>query len=202
MTFLPLGGLIAYLEVIVSSFLVNIAPAFTPPTWIVLSLFKIHNPGTSIIVIAMFGVIGSVLGRYVMYAYSKFFSKYISKKEERNLSYFRKFVGGKEFNLYLGTFLYALTPLPSNFLFISLGLSKTKIGPAMIGFALGRFLSYFILITTSFRTFNYFSLFVDESKIRLAMDLFGIISAIAILFVNWESVYNKSRIWGRKLKFT
>lgn len=190
---MPLPALLSYIEITVISFAVNVIPAFVPPTWLVLSFYKINNPMLNVAAITFFGVIGSVVGRYLMYVYSKFFANYLPKKEEKNLSYFKKFVAGNEFNLSVGTFLYALTPLPSNFLFISLGLSKTNIKPALLGFALGRFLSYFTLITVSMRAYSYLSRYVSGSAMSIIVELLGLFFAILIMFVNWKNVYEKGR---------
>lgn len=182
-----------YVQISIVSFFVNVIPAFVPPTWLLLGVYKVNHAELNIVLLAAVGVLGSALGRYVMYKYSKFFSKYVSKKEKRNLSYFKKFVGKGDLGLYVGTFLYSLSPLPSNFLFISFGLSGVNLVPVMLGFCLGRLISYILLVGVSFKTFAYFSVFFNIGEAKWAADVIGVILAILIIFVDWEKVYLKTK---------
>lgn len=188
-----------YLQLAFISSIINAIPAFMPPTWLVLSMYKVNHPALNVIAIALFGVIGSVIGRYVMYKYSKLFGKYVPKKQAINLSYFRKFVGKGELKLYLGTFIYSLSPLPSNFLFIAFGLSGVNLVPVLLGFCLGRLLSYILLVSASFRTFSYFSLFIDTKEARIITDLLGIAFAVLVIFINWEKVYLRTNKLKKKM---
>ena len=178
-----------YLYITLFSFVVNVIPALVPPTWAILSLYKINNPAINTLLLAFFGVIGSVTGRYVMYRYSHFFGRYIPKSDAENLNYFRKLVGDKGFGLFFGTFLYSLSPLPSNFLFIAFGLSGVNIPLVLLGFGLGRFLSYSLLVGVSFRSFSFISDFFDIPYLKLAVDIMGIIFAISIVFIKWKKLY-------------
>ena len=178
-----------YLYVTLFSFIVNVIPAFVPPTWTILSLYKINNPAISTLALAFFGVLGSIAGRYVMYRYSHFFGRYVPKKDAENLSYFRKLVGDKGFGLFFGTFLYSLSPLPSNFLFIAFGLSGVNIPLVLLGFALGRFLSYSLLIGASFSSFSILSGILGIKHLKYIVDVLGVIFAISIIFIKWKKVY-------------
>ncbi len=139
--------------------LVNIVPAFAPPTWILLSIFEINNPSLNSFVLALFGVIGSVSGRFVMYLYSTIVGKYVPRKQADNLNYFKKFVMERRLGVFEATFLYSLSPLPSNFLFITFGISRAKVLPVLVGFALGRLVSYSILVYLSLKASVYFHFF-------------------------------------------
>lgn len=197
MVFSPIAS---YIEVLLTSIAVNVVPALAPPTWLVLSLFKINRPEFNLILLALVGVIGSVIGRYVMYKYSQYFGKYVPKKEAENLHYFRKFIGETKPRVFIETFLFSLSPLPSNFLFISFGLSGVDLEPVLIGFFLGRLLSYSLLIYASFRFFTYFSIFVSASQLRIAVDILGALFAVAIIFIRWKNIYFKAHEWRRKLE--
>lgn len=48
------GRFLGYLEATFLAFLVNVIPAFAPPTWIVLSLYKINNPQFNSVALAFF----------------------------------------------------------------------------------------------------------------------------------------------------
>jgi len=193
-------SLLTYLSVAVTTIVVNVVPALAPPTWLVLALYKINHPYLDILGLAIFGVIGSVVGRYLMYKYSQFFGKYVPKKEVDNLRYFRKFVGETDPRVFIETFLFSLSPLPSNFLFISFGLSSINITPVLFGFALGRLLSYTFLIDASFRSFAYLSASFGGTEVRIAADVLGLLFAIAIIFIRWKKVYISAHGWKLRLK--
>ncbi|VVB74196.1 Uncharacterised protein [Candidatus Tiddalikarchaeum anstoanum] len=181
--------LIVYLQIAFVSFIINIVPAFMPPTWLVLSISKVNYPSLNTFAIAAFGVLGSLTGRYVMYYYSKFLGKYIKEGHKKNVYYFRKLVGSNNVAVFLMTLIYSLGPVPSNFLFISFGLSEIKLLPVLLGFSIGRFVSYVLLIDVSFQAFSYLSLFVNVNGARIIADILGIFFAVIIVFVKWEKLY-------------
>lgn len=186
-----MDGLIwIYVQVPLVSFILNIIPAFAPPTWIILTLYKILHPDFNIFLLAFLGMIGSVAGRFVMYYYSKFFRKYLPKRDRNHLDYLRKLGKGRNFELFLLTFLYSLSPLPSNFLFITSGITSLEIRPLVFGFGLGRFTSYSLITYGVFRT----SLLLKEfgmGNVTLIMDLLGILASILVMFIDWKKVYKK-----------
>jgi membrane protein YqaA with SNARE-associated domain len=179
-----------YLQITGISFLLNIIPAFAPPTWIVLSLYKISNPTISSLIIAFFGVIGSVAGRVVMYYYSSWFRKYLPKKDLGHLNYLKKIEKGKGKQLFILTFLYSLSPFPSNFIFIASGISGIEIIPVITGFGLGRFISYSLLVYGVFQTSSWFGI-LGMGNIRIIADISGVILSILIVLVDWKKVHGK-----------
>jgi membrane protein YqaA with SNARE-associated domain len=166
-----------------------VIPAFAPPTWIVLSLFKIQNPSSSVIGIVVFGVIGSVIGRYVMYRYSEAIRKFIPRKHTDNMNFLRKLIERQKLGLFIGTFIYALSPLPSNFIFITSGISGIQILPVLAGFALGRFISYFSLVSATHIIFS--NRLLNTTIVKGLAEVIGILLILPILFVNWKKVYYK-----------
>jgi len=182
----------SYVEVTLIAFLVNVIPAFAPPTWIVLSLYEINNPQLNSLALAFFGVVGSVAGRFVMYLYSKALGKHIPQKHADNLDYFRRLIGDKKLGLFFGTFIYSLGPLPSNFLFIASGISGMEILPVIAGFALGRVISYASLAYASSKAFVFFK-FLGVENVRHAADLLGIVGAVSIVFIDWRKVHEKTK---------
>lgn len=188
-----------YLAVTITSIIVNVVPAFAPPTWLVLSLYKINHPQIDLLALAFFGVVGSVIGRYVMYRYSELFGKYIPKKEVENLRYFRKFIGETNPRVFIETLVFSMSPLPSNFLFIAFGLSEVNIQPVLVGFFLGRLLSYTFLIQASFKSFTYFSNYFGAGETRIIIDLLGVLFAVIVIFIRWKKVYISTEGVKKKL---
>lgn len=193
-----LTGPLYYLEVTFVAILVNVVPAFAPPTWLVLALYKINHPYLNLLALAFAGVVGSVIGRFVMYKYSEALGKYVPKKEVENLRYFRKFVGETKPRVFIETFLFSLSPFPSNFLFIAFGMSEVNLQPVLVGFFLGRLLSYSLLIQASFSSFGYLSGYIGSDTATLAADLIGLVFAVIVIFIRWKKVYLRAHEWKEK----
>lgn len=125
-----------------------------------------------------------------MYLYSKLLGRFIPQKCSDNLNYFKKFIEDRKLGLFLGTLIYTLSPLPSNFLFIAFGASSVEVLPVLAGFALGRALSYACLVYASFKAFVFFKFFGVEN-VRYVADLLGILAAVSIIFIDWRKVVEK-----------
>jgi len=181
-----------HFQVIIIAFIVNVIPAFAPPTWIVLGLYKINYPELNYIALAFSGVVGSVSGRFVLYLYSKYFGKILPKNRLDNISYMGNFINNKKMGLFFSTFIYSVNPLPSNFLFISSGISGVRILPIISGFAVGRGISYLSLMYASHKILFMFGFFA-MGNIRLLADLIGISASISFIFIDWRSIFGKIR---------
>jgi len=177
-----------YLIVFAVVFFFNILPAFAPPTWATLSYFKLRNPSLSTLELAIVGVMASTLGRLVLYLYSYQIGRRVIKGERaENLLYLKKLI--EEHGPFWGAFLYALGPLPSNFLFIVAGISGARVVPILAGFFLGRLISYTTLIYLSFRIFGKAAETFEEY--RWVLDIVALLAAVGLVFVDWKKVYLK-----------
>jgi membrane protein YqaA with SNARE-associated domain len=185
--------MIEYLEVILIAFLVNLVPAFAPPTWVVLSVYQVNHLELNSLGIATFGVIGSVAGRFVMYQYSALVGRHVPRKQADNLRHFRELVEEKRLGLFFGTLVYSLSPLPSNFLFIASGASEMELLPVIGGFAIGRFISYSFLVYASSRAYAALFGIFDVAHARLAADILGIVMAVSPAFVDWSKIFDRSK---------
>lgn len=185
-----MDNILLYLQVTLVAFLVNVIPAFVPPTWLVLSMYKIHNPALDSLWLAVFGVIGSVAGRFILYLCSKVLLKYLPHQFVDNATSLGGILSRKKRGLFSGSFIYALSPLPSNFLFITAGISATEILPITAGFALGRLISYTVLNHASYTIFSIIESLGIENM-RLAIDVLGIVGAVAVVFVDWKRILGR-----------
>jgi membrane protein YqaA with SNARE-associated domain len=177
--------ILAYFEVTFAAFVVNIIPAFAPPTWIVLCMIKINRPDLDSLWLAFFGVVGSVAGRLVMYRYSAVLGHHLPQKQAENVAYFRKLVEGRKLGPFVGTFIYSLGPFPSNFLFIGSGISGVKLLPVIAGFGLGRFISYALCVYGSSLAYTYAAGF-GIPNLRYIADIIGLLGAASIIFIDWR----------------
>lgn len=181
---------LSYLEVTLLSFLVNVIPAFAPPTWMVLSLYQIDHPLLNTPIVAFLGVVGSVGGRFVMYYYSRILGKYIPNKYADNLKAFKGFVEERKLGLFFGTFIYSLGPLPSNFLFIASGITRTELLPVLGGFAVARGVSYVLLIYASLGVLSFLEL-LGGSYVKHIVNVIGVVAGVTVVFVDWRKLCRK-----------
>lgn len=179
--------LLNYLEIILMSFAVNVVPALAPPTWLVLTLYHMGHPFLETPFVALAGVVGSVGGRLVMYYYSRVLGKYIPNRYAENLKSFRRFIEERKWGLFFGSLVYSLGPLPSNFLFIASGIARTDLLPMLGGFALGRTLSYAILIYASIGIFSVLTLF-GGPYVKDVVNVLGVIAGVSVIFIDWRKL--------------
>jgi len=176
-----------YIEVILVSFVVNVVPAFVPPTWMVLSIYHFDHPLLNTPIIVLSGVVGSVAGRLVMYYYSRILGKYLPSKYKGNLKNFKGYVEERKRGLFLGSFIFSIGPLPTNFLFIACGIARTAILPVLGGFGLARGISYSLVIYASLTIFTAIAPF-GGPYFKEIVNILSIIAGISIVLVDWKKL--------------
>jgi hypothetical protein len=132
-------------------FVLNLVPAFAPPTWMTLSFIGLTIPGIDAVSLALVGAAAATLGRLALakLAHAIVRQKILSEHTRHNVDAIRHGMENRR-ALTFGTFLaYALSPLPSNYLFIAYGLTTLPIALLGVPFFLGRLVSYFFWITTA-----------------------------------------------------
>jgi uncharacterized membrane protein len=132
------------LVLFVSIFLLNVIPAFAPPTWMVFSFIGFHFPEHNGANLAIVGALAATLGRLTLAKLSRSIirQRLMSENARQNVDAIRNWLRGRTrltFSLFL---LYAFSPLPSNYLFIAYGLTTMELRLIAIPFFLGRSVSY------------------------------------------------------------
>jgi membrane protein YqaA with SNARE-associated domain len=124
-------------------FLLNVIPAFAPPTWMVFSFIGFNFPQHDGVELAVVGALAATLGRLTLAKLSRIVirQKFMSQEARENVDTIREKLQGRTitFGLFL---LYAFSPLPSNYLFIAYGLTAMNLKLIAVPFFLGRSVSY------------------------------------------------------------
>ena len=176
---------------------INAAPILMPPTWIVLSSFFVLDSSLDPLLLALVGATGATIGRLILKNLSSFFRRFIGKEQESNLDTIGNFLNKKKFGYTLTSFLFAVTPLPSNMLFVAYGMMRAKSIGLYIGFWCGRLVSYYIMITISGAVLvPFLQLFEDRVIGIIVADIVGIGSVIFFTCINWQAL-----LFERKLRF-
>ncbi len=134
-----------YLELLVTVLLLNVAPAFVPPTWTVLVYFIIKHQ-MPLPAVVLIGVTAATLGRYILAQYIHWIAKLLFNKAQLdNIGYLGSRLGKTQWANFLFTFIYSLTPLSTTALFVAAGVAKVKMAMVLLGFFMGRLISYTVL---------------------------------------------------------
>jgi hypothetical protein len=132
-------------------FVLNLLPAFAPPTWVTLSFIGLTLPDAPVVVLALIGAIAATLGRMTLAKLSRVVvrASLLGDRERRNIDAIRDgFERHRTFTLSM--FLaYAFSPLPSNYLFIAYGLTTLRLRFLAVPFFIGRLISYSFWVGTA-----------------------------------------------------
>jgi membrane protein YqaA with SNARE-associated domain len=134
---------------------------------------------------------GSALGEMVGYGLGYFGRKIVSEERQRKMEYLVKI-----FDRYgpLAIFVFALTPLPDDLLYIPLGLLKYKFYKAFIPTLIGKVLMIFIIVYFGRTARDTILLLFGESGAAIAIIITAIllfIIVIAMYRIDWERVFYK-----------
>ncbi len=130
-----------YLLVFVGALLFDIAPfPFLPAFTIMLFLQVVfHLDVWSVIVV---GLVGSVLGRYILILYvPRIASKYLKLSKNRDIQFIGDKMNENKWKGQMVILAYSLLPLPTTPLFLTAGISKINAKFIIPWFVIGKFIS-------------------------------------------------------------
>ena len=185
----------AILMVFLIVFLLNVIPAFAPPTWMVFSFLGFRFPEHAGWILAITGALAATLGRCTLAKMSRVIVRghWLSAASRDNVDSLRG-VLEKRPRLTFGLLLfYAFTPLPSNSVFIAYGLTTMNISRIAIPFFLGRLVSYMFWARSGALVSRKFDL--DESETLGYFSVYFVLTQFALIAI----VYVFARIDWRVL---
>jgi membrane protein DedA with SNARE-associated domain len=189
-----------YLLVFVGTILVDIVPLPLPPAFTVMIFLQIKYDLDVWWVIGI-GVIGSLIGRWILASYIPYVSGKIFKKAKNEdtqmLGTKMKQNKKKAFTFIL---VYSLMPLPTTPLFIAGGMARLKPWHIIPPFVIGKLISDTIAVLTGkFAAENTSSLLEGIVSFKsIAGLVLGLLLVFAIIFIDWRTVFLKKKL---KLKF-
>jgi hypothetical protein len=132
-------------------FVLNIIPAFAPPTWMALSWVGFNHPLVNPFVVALIGALAATSGRVVLAKLSRVIirERFMSDAMRGNIDFIKGSLD-RHRTLTFGAFLvYAFGPFPSNYLFIAFGLTSLPLWLVTVPFFIGRCVSYSFFVFTA-----------------------------------------------------
>ena len=125
-------------------FALNLLPAFAPPTWMAMSYLGVAHPIASPLEWGILGAVAATLGRLSLARLARILirHKLLSPSTIDNLEVVRQAIEGRKKLTAVAFLFFAFSPLPSNQLFISYGLTSLPLRLIAIPFFVGRLVSY------------------------------------------------------------
>jgi membrane protein YqaA with SNARE-associated domain len=174
-------------------FVTNIIPLFMPPTWLLLSFFRIHY-GLPVWLLAPGGAVCSTAGRCLLALGSRRLGgRFLPEKERKNVTDLGVFIRRKRLS-FLGILFYAFGPIPSSHLFIAAGLAKLNLKVVAAAFFLGRLVSYTVLVAGAGAVGDQLiPLFKEQFSgwIAYATAAFAVIFVIVLVKINWRKTLGR-----------
>jgi membrane protein YqaA with SNARE-associated domain len=194
-----LANVIAVLFVVV--FILNLLPAFAPPTWTTMSFIGLAVPNIDAFLLAFVAATAATSGRVILAKLSRSLvrQKLLTEQARRNVDAIKVGLENRR-SMTLGTFLgYSLSPLPSNYLFIAYGLTSLPIAFLALPFFIGRFISYAFWTRTAstvgdwldwdwFESAPYFTAYFLLSQLLLVPAIYGFTR------IDWQALFTERRV--------
>mgnify|MGYP003345393455 FL=1 len=186
---------LSYAGIFLLLVLVNLAPILMPPTWLILASFYVLDDTQNPILLALIGASGATAGRFLLLYGSGLFRRFMSDERKSGLDKIGAYLQSKRFGFFTASFLFAATPLPSNFLFITYGLMRAKTAQIYVGFWLGRAMSYYVMISISKIVLTPFTKLFTERLWGIVM-IDGITVGMLIFFacINWNLLISEKKL--------
>jgi uncharacterized membrane protein YdjX (TVP38/TMEM64 family) len=135
--------MLQYLVVFAIVLGVNLMPAFGPPTWSILVLYRFQSDLNPVALVVV-GAVAAATGRLALGYATRAIRGKLSEKRRKSLDAMRDRLEKHRRAGLLALFLFALSPLPSAQLFEAAGITGVKLPPLTVAFFVGRIVSYSI----------------------------------------------------------
>jgi len=181
-----------YLLIFVGVILLNVVPFFMPATWTVLAALA-ATTHIQLIFVPVIGAVGATIGRTILAKLSRSIvrGKFLSEKTRQNIDAIKIVIEKKKHLTITAFLLYALGPLPTNYLFISYGLTTLPLRYLVVPFFIGRLLSYSFWVYIGYEVGSAFqnSDFSSEYSVYfIATQLLTIAAVYGFTKVDWKRV--------------
>jgi membrane protein YqaA with SNARE-associated domain len=136
---------VTYLVVFLVIFGVNVLPAFGPPTWSILVLYRL-NAHMNTVALVLIGAVAAASGRYLLALGSRRLRNRFSERRRKSLEAVRQRLEGGRGKSIAALGLFALSPIPSAQLFEGAGITGLPLGRVVPAFFVGRLVSYSLYV--------------------------------------------------------
>jgi uncharacterized membrane protein YdjX (TVP38/TMEM64 family) len=173
---------------------VNLLPAFGPPTWSVLVVFRLNTDMPTWLLVLL-GAGAAAIGRYLLANAFWLLRQRLSDKTRRNLEAAREALQRRRRNTIIALGLFAMSPIPSAQLFEAAGLAGVRLFGFTAAFFAGRLISYSIYAYTAERiretSFGEALRGGFSNPWIIGLQLVLIAGLVAMARINWTKLLNR-----------
>jgi uncharacterized membrane protein YdjX (TVP38/TMEM64 family) len=128
----------------VAVLLLNLIPAFAPPTWMAMSWIGFNQPEQNPFLLAVVAASAATTGRLILAHFSGWLVRghLMREADRQNIDVVKVWLEKRKAVTAGVLLLYAFSPFPSNYLFIAYGLTRLRLWLIGVPFFLGRLASY------------------------------------------------------------
>ena len=175
---------------------VNLLPAFGPPTWSILVLFRLRS-GLNPVALVVVGAGAAALGRFLLAQICRRLRTRLSRRHMANLAAAREALTSSRRRSLLGLVLFAVSPISSAQLFVAAGLMNVALCPLVLVFFCGRLVSYSIYVgsASAVKNTNFGRLVASSftSPIGVIIQLLLLSGVVLLARVDWARRLGVSR---------
>lgn len=185
-----------YLLVFLGALLFDIVPfPFLPAFTIMMFLQLIYDLDVWWVIII--GVLGSVIGRYILLLYAPLIgNKYLKSSKNKDIQFLGDKMNENKWKGQLFILAYSLLPLPTTPLFLGAGISKLKPRYIIPAFIIGKFTSDTVaLILGKYASENIESI-IDKtfSWQSIASLILSVVLLFCLFFIDWRTLIQKKKL--------
>ncbi len=169
-------------------FIANLAPAFMPPSWAVLTFFYLEFD-LPLLPLTLGGALAAGLGRAGLARGSHRLGPWLTRGHADDVAALHDYLGRRDRGVFWGTFLYAIGPLPTNNLFIAGGVVGVRLTSMLGGFWAARAIAdTFWVWVTARAVGRVHGVFTPSQHgwLAIAAQLVGLALALALLRLPWH----------------
>lgn len=192
-----------YILVFLGSLLFDVVPIPFPPAFTIMIFLQIKYD-LNIWLVIVIGVIGSILGRYILTLYIPLIAgKIFKESKNEDVQFLGEKMKEKGWKSQMAIIAYSLLPLPTTPLFLAGGMAKIKPLYIIPAFFVGKFTSDTIVVKLGKYTSENTKSILDGvlSWQTISSLLVGLLFLFFVLFIDWRSLIQKGkfqlnfRIW-------
>jgi len=167
-----------------------------PGTWTILAAISATTDSSQFFYLAVVGAIGATIGRIILAKISRNLvrTKFLSDKTRLNIDAVKNIIEKRKGLTIAAFFLYAFGPLPTNYIFISYGLTSLPLRYLVIPFFFGRVVSYSLFTFTGEWLGNIYSdgnLFTSYGLYFVITQILTILAVYWFTKINWQKIGDK-----------
>jgi len=174
----------------------NTIPAFMPPTWALLAYFHVAH-GVSVWQLAVVGALAAMTGRAILALLSRWLGlRVIPSRWRHNIVTLGEHIRSHRSMSLSVLGLFLLGPVPSNHLFIAIGVSNVPIVPPLAVFAIGRGIGYALWISLADVAANSLTDVLQPglgSTASIVAQIAGMVILVAVMQVDWSRILHAPR---------